>query len=315
MEQGLETLDRCPHCGSPDLVEWLRSFDHFGLKPGRPFLYMECRPCRLRFLATRPSEADSAAYYTADYEPYQSYNKNQGGFGTWWVRRMADLAESARVTRAISSRYKAAFRRKAAVLDYGCGSASFLNKARKRGARKTIGMDFADTPLQTVTAAGHIGLRANDEGFAQIADGSLDLVRINHVVEHLYHPVETLEKIARKMAIGGVLNIAVPYAHGGTAEQFGENWLGLQAPVHVIFYDKPHFREILDRLGFGDIEIFDEAKLIDMLRSNRIVADRRRIEGGEPYPQPSTLSQALLTRHYAATGRADRLNVWCVRKR
>ena len=59
---------------------------------------------------------------------------------------------------------------------------------------------------------------------------------MNHVLEHLYNPRETLTRLCSKMPQGGRLHLATPNAASATFRLFGKCWFPLDCPRHIVIY-------------------------------------------------------------------------------
>jgi SAM-dependent methyltransferase len=67
-----------------------------------------------------------------------------------------------------------------------------------------------------------------------------------HSLEHLPKPAAALEAAARKLASGGVLVVAVPNSDSLQAKAFGDRWLALDMPRHLVHLPA---KALLDRLA------------------------------------------------------------------
>ena len=112
--------------------------------------------------------------------------------------------------------------------------------ARQRSSTEPVsaaGRPWERTSRTTVVgrarAKGHLSLAASLEGLEELGDRSLALVRLNHVIEHLYRPKEVLSLLARKLELGGVLHVATPNPDSWGGRIFHWCWLGLDCPRHV----------------------------------------------------------------------------------
>jgi 2-polyprenyl-3-methyl-5-hydroxy-6-metoxy-1,4-benzoquinol methylase len=140
---------------------------------------------------------------------------------------------------------------------------------------KTIGMDFSEHSLRIARSSGHLALPADETGWSQIAQGSVDFVRMNHVLEHLYEPAQVLRRLRARMAPGAVLHIAVPNPDGLSARLYGRYWFGLDCPRHVIFFPLHTLRAWLEHLGFSILEVITEPAAKDFIRSQALQARHR----------------------------------------
>lgn len=272
----VETLTACPLCGGRSLAAWHRGRDRQHRLSPRLFRYSRCRGCGLYFLSTRPAEEDVKAFYPPDYGPYHA-----PADGAPVPQRPVALALLAHALRRLNdgvgrlapdrarARLEALYEPPgpgARLLDFGCGSTHVLDQARAAGWR-TIGLDFSPAVIERVRAGGHEAHLVSPHVWGGIADASLDLVRLHHVLEHLYRPREVLAEVARKMKPGARLHVGLPNPGGLAARIFGERWWGLECPRHVMLYRERVAAALLGELGFQDVEVIRDAVTKDLVRS------------------------------------------------
>jgi ubiquinone/menaquinone biosynthesis C-methylase UbiE len=102
------------------------------------------------------------------------------------------------------------------VLDLGCGVGEYVRALEQRGGR-VVGSDIAANRLQearrrglaaaTPSAAAYVAAGGEQLPFR---DGSLDVIVLNEVIEHVADDRETLREIARVLAPGGTCVIYAP---------------------------------------------------------------------------------------------------------
>jgi SAM-dependent methyltransferase len=203
------------------------------------------------------------------------------------------------------------------LLDFGCGSDIFLNQARDLGW-DTIGIDFSPIAVEQVRRSGHKAILASPAMWQEIEDESLDLVRMNHVLEHLYDGREVLAAIRSKMKAGARLHIAVPNPNGVTSRLF-RSWAALVSePRHVILYPPRVLASLLAQVGFSQVRVCHETVAKDFLRSLGLLWHERgwiRHEEIDQMKQRKGLAELLFTpaRLAACVGVADRIHAF-VRK-
>jgi len=71
-----------------------------------------------------------------------------------------------------------------------------------------------------------------------------------HSLEHLRRPVRSLRHAAELIVPGGMLIVAVPNATSMQARLFGDRWLALDLPRHLVHIDPPALLSQLEELGF-----------------------------------------------------------------
>lgn len=108
------------------------------------------------------------------------------------------------------------------VLDVGAGDGTLLDALRRAG-RDATGLELVSTRPD---------IRAGD--IAEIGEDGFAAIVFWHSLEHLPRPGEALKAAARKLAPGGVLVIAVPNQDSLQARAFGDRWLALDLPRHLV---------------------------------------------------------------------------------
>jgi SAM-dependent methyltransferase len=108
-----------------------------------------------------------------------------------------------------------------AVLDVGAGDGALLDALHVRG-REAIGLERAST--RPDVRAG--GLDELTERFAAIV--------FWHSLEHLRDPGRALARAAELLLPGGLLVVALPNAASLQARAFGDRWLALDLPRHLV---------------------------------------------------------------------------------
>ena len=113
----------------------------------------------------------------------------------------------------------------------------------------------------------------------EIENESIDFVRMNHVLEHLYHPPKNLQTIYAKMKPGAKLHIAVPNPDGVASRIFRYNWCVLERPRHIMLYSASLLDKILTDAKYSQVKTFHRSIMKDFIRSfGYILCDLKPIE-------------------------------------
>lgn len=309
-----EELKTCPVCGSADWSVWVSASDSFMRRSDELFSYARCKACDVLFEQKRPTEGTMGYFYEGDYAPYQRGKKKRSPFR--FVQKIAnrlatDISGENAAGREIKSRRDAQLSKPgAAVLDFGCGGGRFLDSAKTRFGTRTVGMDFNSSLFDKLRARGHQVSDTSPESWAQIPADSFDLVIMNHVLEHVYHPRDVLQNVRRVLKPDGVLDIAVPNPNGYSAGEFKEHWFSLDSPRHVILYSPETATKLLNECGYPRVDVVGEPVMRDAWRS---VARQRNDEGGRGQEGDVglTLGLANTLKREAEAGRFDRFHLFC----
>jgi SAM-dependent methyltransferase len=136
----------------------------------------------------------------------------------------------------------------ARLLDAGAGRGRFVAAARAAGY-DAFGVEPSGAGGGEPASAPPI-LRTTIEE-AQIEAGSVDVVTLWHVLEHLDRPGRALERVASWLAPGGGLVIGVPNLASLQARLGGERWYHLDVPRHRVHFTPAGLTALLRSHGFA----------------------------------------------------------------
>lgn len=195
---------------------------------------VRCPDCQLVYLSPRPNQEIIGRYYSDDYAPHQSYK----------------IKHHKKSSKEFSSPPP---RGNAKLLDYGCGNGSFLIKM------KALGWDVTglDSSAKAIAVANAEGIKAFKGGFdhPEIASLKFDCITMRQVLEHLHNPVATLMNARKHLATKGKISISVPNIESLPFHWFKEDWLGIDFPRHLLFFNPTSLRNMVRKAGFKVLEM------------------------------------------------------------
>jgi 2-polyprenyl-3-methyl-5-hydroxy-6-metoxy-1,4-benzoquinol methylase len=169
------------------------------------------------------------------------------------------------------------------VLDIGFGDGGFLDNARMLGWQ-VVGTDFDEKAVRNARERG-IDARL---GTVDVVDGQFDVITMSHVIEHLHDPVAVLRACYDLLAPGGTLWIETPNAAAVGLNRLGDGWLALDAPRHLVMFNRRSLERSLRDSGF--------AAVMDLPQPSPVIGlyamSPRVREGSNPYargPVPLSL--------------------------
>jgi SAM-dependent methyltransferase len=169
-----------------------------------------CAECGVATTSPWPSDAQLSAAYGDWYRPAGG---RFSGLGDTVLRRMRATIAT-RLNRALPP---------GPVLDVGAGDGNLVRAFKKLG-RDALGIDPYAAPNHPDVLATQV----------EDVSGQYSAVIFWHSLEHLRQPVRSLRHAATLIAPGGVLVIAVPNAASMQARVFGDRWLHLDVPRHLV---------------------------------------------------------------------------------
>jgi 2-polyprenyl-3-methyl-5-hydroxy-6-metoxy-1,4-benzoquinol methylase len=164
----------------------------------------------------------------------------------WWLGCFLYLLPIQRVAADEEVRFLPA-KSEGRLLDVGCGSGEWMVRMRGLGWQ-VEGLDFDE---RAVRVARDLGLRVGHGALEEqrYPAGSFDAVTLNHVIEHVPAPVETLTECARILKPGGKLYLATPNSRALGHRIFGPHWRGLEVPRHLHIFSPESMKRLLEAAG------------------------------------------------------------------
>jgi SAM-dependent methyltransferase len=192
----------------------------------------------------------------ATTDPWPSPEELERAYGSWYRpesgARFAIIGDALlRRTRAHLAGRLDRIAPPGPVLDVGAGDGTLLDALARRG-RRAVGLE-RDSRRPDIL----------DERIEEV-EGDWAAVVFWHSLEHLPNPGEAIREAARLLLPGGVVVIAVPNNDSLQAHAFGDRWLHLDLPRHLVHLSGPALRSRLAECGF-------EVARTSQLRAGQIV--------------------------------------------
>jgi len=208
-----------------------------------PLPFTTCESCGFTGREDRIEDDVRAIYETGAYTEVRRFEYSD-------PETLRDRRRQARVRLGYVAPHASSGR----LLDVGAAGGVFVEQALGRGfdaegveptpefaafARDTLGV-----PVRTTTVEQ-----------AELADASLDVVTMWHVLEHVPDPVGVLSLLHDALRRGGVMALEVPNAAGHLARSQGRAWASLEPDVHVNQFGPRSLGAALERAGFDVVDI------------------------------------------------------------
>jgi SAM-dependent methyltransferase len=134
------------------------------------------------------------------------------------------------------------------LLEVGCGSGEWLSYMRGLGWR-VEGVEFDPKVVETARSQG-LNVRTGRLSDQRYPDEYANVICLVHVIEHLHEPLATLRECHRVLKPNGRLVIATPNTASLGHHRLKSNWASLDPPRHLMIFDPPTMRRLLDQAGF-----------------------------------------------------------------
>jgi len=172
------------------------------------------------------------------------------GVGGPWKRAAAPLAllhPGGRDELDSAAMYLPAPAKPARVLDVGCGSGVALARMKSLGW-EVEGVEVDPDAVQAGRARG-IPVRHGTLQAQNYPDDSFDAVYSAHVIEHVHDPAALLRECGRVLKPGGTLVILTPNMASYGHRKYGQAWLNLDPPRHLVLFSASPLRRMAEKAG------------------------------------------------------------------
>ena len=227
---------RCPACDSAEILSPVAIPD-FEYRVNFLASYANCKTCLSLFQVPMPNEEQLSSFYPAGYHSF------------------ATDSFLFRIKHALRARgFKMQLRPGAQVLDYGSGSGAFISWCGERYPDcRFIGYELSNenkirTEKNCQFISGHF-----DFLLQQIKD--LDVITMNHVIEHLPSPKLSLQKLMEKLRPKGIFIGQTPCTLSLEQSFFGIYWSGFHAPRHTVIFSRKGLGQLLSDLNFSPVHL------------------------------------------------------------
>ena len=150
------------------------------------------------------------------------------------------------------------------ILDVGCGDGHFLSKAQKFN-HECYGTEYTEKVITKLKEKGVKAFATLDEIIANNDEiNSFDIVRINHVLEHVKDPGDVLSKAQKLLAKDGELIIGCP--NFNTAAKMFKEFFWMHLPYHRQHFSIKSLIDLLACQGF-DV-VYAKTKSIGIFSSS-----------------------------------------------
>ncbi|MEY2963463.1 MAG: hypothetical protein RL754_724 [Bacteroidota bacterium] len=235
----IETLDHCPVCSGTTITKERTVVDH--QCSGELFDVSFCVDCTHRFTNPRPTAEEIGPYYNSpDYISHTDDSSTFFGKVYQFLRNVNLSWKHGYVKRFVTS---------GTLLDYGCGTGSFMAYMKEKGYG-VRGVELNDGAREKASKHGDVS-----ESISGI-EGTFDVITMWHVLEHIYDLNGLLESFSERLNNEGTLVVAVPNPESPDAEMYGDFWAAWDIPIHVHHFSKQSMERLMKDHGFELVKIF-----------------------------------------------------------
>jgi len=256
----------CDFCGADDYTKRYEK---------RGFWMVQCNTCSLVYTNPRLKQEKIAALYDADYFQGHGFDKSID-----YVKDVKEHTKKDDYTledwdsdTILALLSETPNPKPYTLLEVGCGTGVFLDKARKHGF-DVQGMELSEYAANFVRQMG-IPVETNAIEDAHYPEESFDAIVMREVIEHLEHPLESLRTVHSWLKPGGVLFMATGNYDCPERKLRGSDWFYFMPEGHLNIFSNSTMSNYLRKVGFRKMSITNQGdKLMEMLRGWNILTPK-----------------------------------------
>jgi 2-polyprenyl-3-methyl-5-hydroxy-6-metoxy-1,4-benzoquinol methylase len=221
-----ESVPRCTVCGGLEFTEFAVGFDYELLTCRNPWRFVQCSNCRHVWLNPRPAVHTLSVIYPPTYYAY-----NYGKINPV-ARKAKDWLDRRKIQKVIDVHGSSP----RTYLDIGCGNGRFLRVLEQLGVPRSglYGLELDESVVNQLRESGYSQVFCERvEDCSNIPEGSIDLITMFHVIEHVDDPSAVVRQINRWLSPGGIFALETPNLDSLDARIFQKTyWGGYHIPRH-----------------------------------------------------------------------------------
>jgi len=246
----MKIIKECEICSNSMFTSKFKGKDKLLGIPGE-FNLVKCNYCGVKFLNPQPTYKELSKHYN-NKKYYSLKNINPDSFKTSLKISLYKLYFTQNKNyfcRIIFSPIKfmlrsAIIKKNKKLLDIGCGSGQFLYEM------KELGLDVHGVEPGEFDETERLNIKKGDLIKVRYPDNYFDIITMNHVLEHLNNPIETIKEIKRILKPGGAFIVGVPNTSSLANKIFRKNWLAYDVPRHLFNYSNKLLVQMLKQNEF-----------------------------------------------------------------
>ena len=232
----MEYLPTCPICTERAFSPYISCKDYTVSQ--ETFALQKCDTCGFVLTNPRPEESQISKYYQS--EAYISHSDTSKGL----IDKLYRIARSFTLKWKFDLVQKNTLTKPSSILDYGCGTGSFLDLCKQSGLQ-IAGVEPAESARSIAKKLTGTEVAAD----IQKVKGTFDAITLWHVLEHVIHLNETVNHLKNRLNQNGTIFIAVPNLQSWDARHYSEHWAAFDVPRHLWHFSRETMESLLTKHG------------------------------------------------------------------
>ena len=231
----------CPVCNQNAANAYLQVKDY--TVSNKLFELVKCQSCGFVYTLNPPDKNQIGLYYQSD--AYISHTDSKKGL----FNKVYQFVRNYSIGQKLKLVEKYSNRSIGTILDYGCGTGTFLHCMKINGWHVT---GIEPDPSAQKKASELISQQVfNPDHLKSLESNSFDVVTLWHVLEHVHELQSTVAELKRILKQHSLLVIAVPNHLSWDAIHYQEHWAAYDVPRHLYHFNPASIDQLLLSHGFS----------------------------------------------------------------
>lgn len=237
-------IELCFLCGSSGRCLYTNLAER-GFSSNKKWSFYLCSNsnCGLVWLCPQPSPEDFDSLYRDSYYTHVVPKPKLLG------KIIGHIEKNRRLWRFPGSSISPSERSRGRLLDVGCGRGGYLKRMQDLGWE----VEGVEPDAEAVRiASGQLGLKVHHGTIetVDLPDGSIDVISLNHVLEHVADPLDLLQSCYRILEKNGSIVIRTPNTASLGHRIFRSSWYPLEVPRHFFLFSRDNISSLVEKAGF-----------------------------------------------------------------
>jgi hypothetical protein len=259
----------CPVCSAADSQRFSSPPEDFeyGVAVADQFDLRACKQCLSEFVWPRPNLEELQSMYPPSY---YAYDQEMGVFWRALYNRRC-RAEAKRLL-------KLSTRRPIRLFDVGAGDCRHFRAIGAVGQFQFSGVEMNAKMAGAACEEGFdISAGTFEEYDSSARLETVDILTMNHLIEHVIDPYEMAKKAHAMLAHGGVFYGRTPKLASLGQGIFGRFWGGYHFPRHLHLFSPESLRVLFLKSGFREVEIIEDLNLFPALSLQNFLVGKLKL--------------------------------------
>ena len=201
------------------------------------YSYWKCEACGLLHISPVPDEQKLNEAYPVTYHAYHPQPTSLARYlkKEYWRKKAYS--------------YSRFVNKESSILEVGCSFGDLMLEIRTLGFKYLKGLDFNREVVKKARQRG-LDVFQGDLETCSFSEESFQMVIMNNFIEHVYNPLESIQRCNSLLSRGGIVIGETPNIDSWDYKLFRRHWGGYHTPRHLYLFTTNNINILAEKSGF-----------------------------------------------------------------